>query len=127
MAYLALWWKFFGYSSLVTRVAMLMIASFSLLGLFRLAKTLANREVAIGAAVCTALYPVFFAQSSLVHLDLAAAGLTFWGLFAYFKRRTWLIGVLVFSRDAGQRNGDPGTVGALRVGICCLGCCQRRR
>jgi 4-amino-4-deoxy-L-arabinose transferase-like glycosyltransferase len=91
MAYLALCWKFFGYSSLVTRVAMLMIASFSLVGLFRLAKTLASREVASGAVVCTALYPVFFAQSSLVHLDLAAAGLTFWGLFAYFERRPWLM------------------------------------
>ena len=32
---------------------------------------------------------MFFAQSSLVHLDLAAAGLTFWGLRAYMKGRGW--------------------------------------
>ena len=39
--------------------------------------------------VLTALYPVFFAQSSLVHLDLAAAGLTFWGLHSYMKSKDW--------------------------------------
>jgi hypothetical protein len=33
--------------------------------------------------LCTALYPVFFAQSSLAQVDLAAAGLAFWALTAY--------------------------------------------
>jgi hypothetical protein len=89
MVYLALWWKVAGYAPAVTRTAMLLAAALSLLGLFRLAETVANTEIAVGAAVCTALYPVFFAQSSLVHLDLAAAGLTFWGLSAYMKGRTW--------------------------------------
>ena len=88
MAYLALWWKIAGFAPVVTRTAMVLAASFSVLGLFRLAKTVANIEVAVGAAVCTAVYPVFFAQSSLVHLDLVAAGLTFWGLNSYVKRRT---------------------------------------
>ena len=46
-------------------------------------------EVAVATTFLTALYPVFFAQSSLVHLDLAAAGLTFWGLRAYVKGRGW--------------------------------------
>src|SRR5229473_3789010 len=89
MAYLALWWKIAGYVPVVTRTAMLLAASFSLLGLFRLAETVANTEVAVGAALCTALYPVFFAQSSLTHLDLAAAGLTFWGLYGYVRGRAW--------------------------------------
>jgi hypothetical protein len=66
---------------------MLLASSFALLGLFRLAETLASFEVAVTTTVLTALYPVFFAQSSLVHLDLAAAGLTFWGLNAYMKGR----------------------------------------
>jgi len=73
----------------VTRTAMLLASSFALLGLFRLAETLASFEVAVTTTVLTALYPVFFAQSSLVHLDLAAAGLTFWGLNAYMKGRGW--------------------------------------
>jgi hypothetical protein len=44
-------------------------------------------NVAVGATLLTAVYPVFFAQSSLVHLDLAAAGLTFWALAAYVDDR----------------------------------------
>ena len=89
MAYLALWWKVAGFAPLVTRTAMLLAASVALLGLFRLAETVANTEVAVATTILTALYPVFFAQSSLVHLDLAAAGLTFWGLRAYVKGRRW--------------------------------------
>ncbi len=89
MAYLALWWKLAGFAPIVTRTAMLLASSFALLGLFRLAKTLANIEVAVTTTILTALYPVFFAQSSLVHLDLAAAGFTFWGLNAYMKSRGW--------------------------------------
>jgi len=89
MAYLALWWKVAGFAPVVTRTAILLFASFSLLGLFRLAETVANRQVAIATTFLTALYPVFFAQSSLVHLDLAAAGLTFWGLRAYVRSQGW--------------------------------------
>jgi len=87
IAYLALWWKIAGYAPEVTRTAMLVIAAFSLLGVFRLAQRIANTEVAIASTLCTALYPVFFAQSSLAHLDLAAAGLTVWGLRAYAEDR----------------------------------------
>ncbi len=87
MAWLALWWKCAGYAPLVTRSAMLLVAAFSLLGLFRLAERAANTEVAIASTLCTALYPVFFAQSSLAQVDLAAAGLTFWGLCAYLEDR----------------------------------------
>src|SRR6476661_4930652 len=46
MAYLALWWKVAGFAPVVTRTAILLFASFSLLGLFRLAETVANRQVA---------------------------------------------------------------------------------
>ena len=89
MAYLALWWKVAGFAPVVTRTAMVLAASFALLGLFRLAVTVANIEVAIASTILTAVYPVFFAQSSLVHLDLAAAGFTLWGLRAYVKGWGW--------------------------------------
>lgn len=89
MAYLALWWKVAGFAPVVTRTAMVLAASFALLGLFRLAVTVANIEVAIATTILTAVYPVFFAQSSLVHLDLAAAGFTLWGLRAYVKGWGW--------------------------------------
>jgi len=87
LAWIALWWKCVGYAPVVTRSAMLVVAAFSLLGLFRLAQRVANTEVAIASTACTALYPVFFAQSSLAQVDLAAAGLTFWGLCAYLEDR----------------------------------------
>ncbi len=89
MMYLALTWKVLGFAPMVTRTAMLAVAAFSLLGVLRLAQRVANTEVAVASAICTALYPVFFAQSSLAHLDLAAAGLTFWGLLAYIDDRRW--------------------------------------
>jgi hypothetical protein len=87
MAYLALWWKFSGFTPAVTRTAMLLIAAFGLLGVFRLARLLADSEVAVAATCCTALYPVFFAQSSLVHLDTAAATFAIWGLYAYLQNQ----------------------------------------
>jgi hypothetical protein len=93
MAYLALAWKALGYAPSVTRTAMLAIAAFALLGVFRLAERIANIEVAVASVICTALYPVFFAQSSLAHLDLAAAGFTFWGLLAYVENRRWGVGL----------------------------------
>ena len=93
LAWVALWWKCVGYAPLVTRSAMLLVAAFSLLGLFRLAQRAANTEVAIAATLCTALHPVFFAQSSLAQVDLAAAGLTFWGLCAYLEDRPLAVAI----------------------------------
>lgn len=84
LAWIALWWKCAGYAPLVARSAMIVLAAFSLLGVFRLAERVANTDVAIASTLCTALYPVFFAQSSLAQVDLAAAGLIFWGLRSYF-------------------------------------------
>jgi hypothetical protein len=87
MAWIALWWKVVGYAPAVTRAAMLSVAAFSLLGVFRLAERVASIHVAIAATVCTGLYPVFFAQSSLAQVDLAAAGFTFWALSSYLEQR----------------------------------------
>src|SRR5690348_4837852 len=60
MAYLALCWKLAGFSSLATRIAMLGTAAFSLLGIYSLAKRVANSQVAIASTICTGLYPIFF-------------------------------------------------------------------
>ncbi len=83
MAYLALAWKLFGFHHVVTRSAMLLVASVALLGLFRLAERVANLPVALATVFCTALYPVFFAQSSLAHLDMMVSALTMWALVLY--------------------------------------------
>jgi hypothetical protein len=99
MAWLALWWKVAGYTPVVTRTAMLVLAAFALLGAFRLAQVVANSRVAVAATLCTAVYPVFFAQSSLAQVDLTAAGLIFWGLSAYIEERK-LATILWFSLAA---------------------------
>jgi len=88
LAWVALWWKVVGFAPVVTRAAMLVLAAFSLLGIFRLAERVANAEVAIASTLCVAVYPVFFAQSSLAQVDLAAAGFIFWGLTAYLEDRS---------------------------------------
>jgi hypothetical protein len=85
LAWIALWWKVVGYAPLVTRTAMLVVATFTLVGVFRLAERVANTPVAIASTLCTALYPVFFAQSSLAQVDLAAAGLILWALSSYVE------------------------------------------
>ena len=87
MLWLAFWWKFSAYTPAVTRTAMLFAAAFALLGVWRLARDVTNQAVAFATVLCTALYPVFFAQSSLAHLDMMAAALTLWGLAMYVERR----------------------------------------
>ncbi len=87
MAWLALSWKIFGQSQVVTRCAMLLMAAFSLVGYFRLSRTVANTTVAVASTALTAIYPVFFTQSSLAHVDLPAAGLIFWGLESHVRGR----------------------------------------
>lgn len=87
LALLAGAWKVFGYSPLVTRCAMLLVSAFCLLGVFRLAHRVLNTEVAIGSVIALALYPVYFAQSSLAHMDLGAAAFLIWGLDCYVDRR----------------------------------------
>jgi len=96
LAWIALWWKLIGFAPVVARSAMLVLAAFSLMGVYRLAESVSNWQVAASSTLCTALYPVFFSQSSLAQVDLAAAGLTFWGLTAYLERR-WVATALWFS------------------------------
>ncbi len=88
-ALLALWWKLGTFTPASTRTAMLLVAALALTGVFRLARQVAGPEVAAATTVSTALYPVLFAQSSMVHLDMAAAALTLWGLSFYLEERHW--------------------------------------
>jgi len=99
MAWLALAWRVFGYSTVVTRTAMLALSAFSLLGLFRLSRIAANLPVAWATTALVAIYPVYFTQSSMAQVDLPAAGFTFWGLAAYVEDRP-LKQVLWFSLAA---------------------------
>ena len=87
LCYLALAWKVFGYAPLVARCAMLLVSAFCLAGVYRLAARVANEPAAVGSVIATALFPVYFAQSSMVHPDMAAAALIVWGLDFYIAGR----------------------------------------
>lgn len=73
MVYLALAWRVFGFSPLVTRAAMILVAAGTVVAVHALARRVASREAAIWSALLLALSPMFFAQSSLVYLDLPVA------------------------------------------------------
>lgn len=109
MAWVALAWKLLGFEIWAARAAMLLVSAAALAGLFRLSELVANRAVAWGAVACTALYPVFFAQSSLVHLDMAVAALTLWALVLYLP-----------PQDA--EGARPGARRALCVALLALAC-----
>ncbi len=79
--YLALWWKLCGFYTEVTRTAVLLAAALGLTAVWRLALRLTGvASVAFWTVMLTALYPVWFAQSTLAHADIFAAACALWGL-----------------------------------------------
>jgi hypothetical protein len=88
-AYLALWLTLSGWKPAVARVAMLLMAAFGLTNVFLLAQRVASRGVAVASTVATAVYPVFFVQSSLTHADITAAAFALWGIRLGIERRLW--------------------------------------
>ncbi len=78
--YLAFWWKVSGFTPSVTRLAISLVAAFALTGVFVLMRRLANVPVAVVTTLLTALYPVWFTQSTLAHADIYAAAGTLWAL-----------------------------------------------
>ncbi|HKR94207.1 MAG TPA: glycosyltransferase family 39 protein [Candidatus Angelobacter sp.] len=88
-AYLALWFTLIGWKPAVARIAMLLLAAFALTNVFLLARRLTRTSVAVATTIATAVYPIFFVQSSLTHADLAAAAFTLWGIRLYLEKRMW--------------------------------------
>jgi 4-amino-4-deoxy-L-arabinose transferase-like glycosyltransferase len=79
--YLALCWELFGFHPVVTRLAVLLVASLGLTAVWRMALRLTGvPAVALWTVALSALYPIWFAQSTLAHADIFAAACTLWGL-----------------------------------------------
>ncbi len=78
--YLAFWWKVSGFTPTVTRLAVCLVAAFALTGVFVLVRRLMNAQVAVATTLLTALYPVWFTQSTLAQADIYAAAGTLWAL-----------------------------------------------
>jgi len=90
MIYLGLVWRIFGFSPWVTRAAMTLIAAATVVSLYTLGRRVASREIAAWSALLLALSPLFFAQSTLVHLDLAAALFTTLAVLFLLEDRIWV-------------------------------------
>ncbi len=116
MLWLAFWWKFSAFTPTTTREAMLMVAAFALLGLWRLARNVAPESVALATVFCTALYPVFFTQSS--HGPPRHDGRSLHPLGTGDVCRAPAGGDhrLLLSGAAGERNGDRHADGAALLG-----------
>ncbi len=98
--YLALWWKIGGMVPSVTRTAVCLVAATALLGVYRISVILTGRlDVAIVTTILTAIYPVWFAQSTLAHADIFAAAATLWALSYVFagSPRDYVIASVLFS------------------------------
>ena len=91
---LASWWHLAGFAITDTRTFIAAIAAAALLGIFRLARTLAGTPIAAAVTALTAIYPVWFTQSTLAHADIFAAVFTLWALSFYF--------------ESGARQARPG-------------------
>ncbi len=98
---LAAWWRVSGLAINGTRTFVCMISAAALVAVYRLARSLSGPIVAALVTLLTALYPVWFAQSTLAHADIFAATFTLWGLSFYFER---------FSTQCG-----PGRLAAVAV------------
>ncbi len=96
--YLAAWWKVSGFTPVVTRLATCLIAAFALTAVFALVRRLMNTTVAVATTLLTAIYPVWFAQSTLAQADIYAAAGTMWALVYALdelpsERRGWIAAV----------------------------------
>ena len=122
--YLALWWKASGFIPFVTRVAMCIVSSAALLGVYQLTLQV-TRTIAVAAAVTllTLLYPVWFAQSTLAHADMFAAAATLWALYFYLRLPSRLLRPEVESVARGPASAsdptseappDPTSAGGVR-------------
>ncbi len=94
MVYLGLAWRLLGYSIWVTRAAMALIATATVASVYALARRTANLEIAVWTALLLALSPMFFAQSTLVHLDLAAALFTTLAILFLLEDKFWLFALV---------------------------------
>ncbi len=106
MLWLALCWKLTAYSPLVTRTAMLLVASFGFTGLWLLGRYVASAPVATATVVLTALSPTVFSQSVMAQLDIAAFALVLWTLYSHIRGRYWQ--AVAFAALAGGGKGDHG-------------------
>lgn len=89
-AYLVLWYKLFGYSIPITRVAMLALAALGLLILFLLSVELSRNAPGVPSFLPPLLMiasPLFYTQSMMAQLDMPAMVFTLLALLLFLRKR----------------------------------------
>ncbi len=76
-------WHIVGYHIVATRLLVCAFAASALLAIFRLTQRLLDASAAVTITLLTAVYPIWFAQSSLAHADIFAAAFTLWAFALY--------------------------------------------
>jgi 4-amino-4-deoxy-L-arabinose transferase-like glycosyltransferase len=76
-------WHIVGFHILATRLLVCAFAAAGLLAIFRLTERLLDPTAAAAVTLLTAVYPIWFAQSSLAHADIFAAAFTLWAFTLY--------------------------------------------
>lgn len=96
--YLAALWKLFGFTPLVTRIAMCFVSAVALAAVYALSvETTGKPQVGAATVLVTALYPIWFAQSTLAHADMFAAAAVLWGIYFYLRDRAGWGAAVCFS------------------------------
>ncbi len=80
---LAVWWHLSSFVVSGTRTFICLVTAAALLAVYKLARDLAGALTAATTVFLTALYPVWFTQSTLAHADIFAAAFTLWALAVY--------------------------------------------
>lgn len=111
---LAAWWKIAGFHILSTRLFVCLVTTFALLAVFRLARMFAGDAAALAAMILTAIYPVWFAQSTLAHADIFAAAFTLWAITFYADRPGWTL------RASTSNSTTNAIIAAVLFTLACL-------
>lgn len=101
-------WHIVGLHILATRLCVCAVAAAALTAIFRFAQLLLDAPAAISLTLLTALYPIWFAQSTLAHADIFAAAFTLWA-FAIYLPAT--------SSQPGPQSGSHPHHGRVAVAI----------
>ncbi len=118
---LASWWHISGFVPSGTRTLICIVSAAALLGVYKLARSLTDRFVAAVVTLLTAIYPIWFAQSTLAHADIFAAAFTLWAFALYLDpaplspQRNQISAAFLFSLAALSKETAIVTPAALAV------------
>jgi 4-amino-4-deoxy-L-arabinose transferase-like glycosyltransferase len=81
-------WHVVGLHILATRLCVCAVAAAGLTAIFRLTQRLLSASAAVSVTLLTAVYPIWFAQSTLAHADIFAAAFILWAFAVYLPATT---------------------------------------